>query len=223
MPGDEERQARGVVACRLRRASGPEREAVAARRGSRRSRRRRPRRRPGRDRPRPRRPAGRARAAGSRPARPGRPCHRCAPRDRSSCGCYGRGSSPPSATLPRLMRVLILGGDGYLGWPTALRFSARGHEVTVVDNFVRRRWVDGVGSDSLTPIRRPRPSGIAAWREISGNEIRSFVGSVEDGEFLDGVVAETRPEVGRPLRPAGLGALLDGLARAGGRDPVRRT
>jgi UDP-sulfoquinovose synthase len=91
------------------------------------------------------------------------------------------------------MRVLILGGDGYLGWPTALRFSAGGHEVSVVDNFIRRRWVEGVGSDSLTPIldldRR-----IAAWAEISGNEIRSYRGSAEDGEFLDRVVAETRPE-----------------------------
>jgi len=91
------------------------------------------------------------------------------------------------------MRVLILGGDGYLGWPTALRFSASGHEVTVVDNFVRRRWVESVGSDSLTPIldleRR-----IDAWREVSGHEIRSFLGSVEDGEFLDAVVADTRPE-----------------------------
>jgi UDP-sulfoquinovose synthase len=91
------------------------------------------------------------------------------------------------------MRVLILGGDGYLGWPTALRFSARGHEVTVVDNFARRRWVEGAGSDSLTPLldleRR-----IDAWAEISGDRIRSFVGSVEDGDFLDRIVAETRPE-----------------------------
>ncbi|MGO8907090.1 MAG: NAD-dependent dehydratase, partial [Solirubrobacteraceae bacterium] len=38
------------------------------------------------------------------------------------------------------MRVLVLGGDGYLGWPTALHFSARGHEVVVVDNLARRRW-----------------------------------------------------------------------------------
>jgi UDP-sulfoquinovose synthase len=92
------------------------------------------------------------------------------------------------------MRVLILGGDGYLGWPTALRFSARGHDVSVVDNFVRRRWVDSVGSDSLTPIL-DLDARIAAWRETSGKEIRSFVGSVEEGDFLDGVVAETRPEV----------------------------
>jgi UDP-sulfoquinovose synthase len=92
------------------------------------------------------------------------------------------------------MRVLILGGDGYLGWPTALRFSARGHDVSVVDNFVRRRWVDSVGSDSLTPIL-DLDARIAAWRETSGKEIRSFVGSVEEGDFLDGVVAETRPDV----------------------------
>jgi UDP-sulfoquinovose synthase len=92
------------------------------------------------------------------------------------------------------MRILILGGDGYLGWPTALRFSTRDHEVSVVDNFVRRRWVESVGSDSLTPIR-PLEERIEAWREVSGKDIRSFAGTVEDGDFLDGVVAETRPEV----------------------------
>src|ERR1700679_4282145 len=75
------------------------------------------------------------------------------------------------------MRILILGGDGYLGWPTALRFSARGHDVTVLDDFSRRRWHEEAGTASLTPIggldRR-----IAAWKEISGKEIRSFVGAV---------------------------------------------
>jgi UDP-sulfoquinovose synthase len=91
------------------------------------------------------------------------------------------------------MRVLILGGDGYLGWPTALRFSARGHDVTVVDNFARRRWVAGAGSDSLTPIA-DLDARIAAWEELSGDRIRSFVGGVEDGDFLDAIVAETRPE-----------------------------
>ncbi|MGH2800806.1 MAG: NAD-dependent dehydratase, partial [Thermoleophilaceae bacterium] len=50
------------------------------------------------------------------------------------------------------MRVLILGGDGYLGWPTAMRFSGSGHDVAVVDNFARRRWVEEAGSHSLTPI-----------------------------------------------------------------------
>jgi len=91
------------------------------------------------------------------------------------------------------MRVLILGGDGYLGWPTALRFSARGHEVAVVDDFSRRRWHEEAGTGSLTPIAGLEQR-IAAWKELTGEEIRSFVGSVQDGDFLDGVVAETRPE-----------------------------
>jgi UDP-sulfoquinovose synthase len=91
------------------------------------------------------------------------------------------------------MRVLILGGDGYLGWPTAMRFSARGHEVSVVDDFSRRRWHEEAGTGSLTPIA-DLDRRIAAWKELSGDEIRSFVGPVQDGDFLDGVVAETRPE-----------------------------
>jgi UDP-sulfoquinovose synthase len=91
------------------------------------------------------------------------------------------------------MRILILGGDGYLGWPTALRFAAQGHEVSVVDDFSRRRWHREAGTGSLTPIA-DLDARLAAWTEISGTQIRSHVGSVQDGDFLDGVVAETRPE-----------------------------
>ena len=91
------------------------------------------------------------------------------------------------------MRILILGGDGYLGWPTALRFSAGGHEVSVVDNFSRRRWHEEAGTDSLTPIA-DLEARIAAWKEVSGREVRSYLGAIEDGDFLDAVVAETMPE-----------------------------
>jgi UDP-sulfoquinovose synthase len=91
------------------------------------------------------------------------------------------------------MRILILGGDGYLGWPTAMRFSARGHEVFVVDNFSRRRWHHEQSTDSLTPIH-PLAERIDAWREHSGRDIVPYVGNIEDGEFLDRVVAETLPE-----------------------------
>jgi UDP-sulfoquinovose synthase len=91
------------------------------------------------------------------------------------------------------MRILILGGDGYLGWPTAMRFSSRGHEVAVVDNFSRRRWHVENSTDSLTPIAS-LDDRVDAWREVSGNQIRPFVGSIEDAEFLDGVLADTRPE-----------------------------
>jgi UDP-sulfoquinovose synthase len=95
----------------------------------------------------------------------------------------------PAAT----MRVLILGGDGYLGWPSAMRFSARGHEVSVVDNFSRRKWHDRHGTNSLTPIRG-LDERIAAWKEISGEEIASYVGAIEGPEFLERVILETRPE-----------------------------
>jgi UDP-sulfoquinovose synthase len=91
------------------------------------------------------------------------------------------------------MRILILGGDGYLGWPTALRFAAQGHEVSVVDDFSRRRWHREAGTGSLTPIA-DLEARIAAWKELTGTEIPSYVGSVQDGDFLDGIVAETRPE-----------------------------
>jgi UDP-sulfoquinovose synthase len=91
------------------------------------------------------------------------------------------------------MRILILGGDGYLGWPTAMRFSAQGHEVSVVDNFSRRRWHHEHSTDSLTPIGS-LGERIDAWRDLTGSEIRAFVGDIEDGEFIDQVVRETLPE-----------------------------
>jgi UDP-sulfoquinovose synthase len=91
------------------------------------------------------------------------------------------------------MRTLVIGGDGYLGWPTALHFSARDHEVAVIDNFSRRRWHNERSTDSLTPIRL-LDERIAVWRELSGREIAAFVGDVEDPAFLDPVIAEFRPE-----------------------------
>src|SRR6478672_1014385 len=110
---------------------------------------------------------------------------------RRSCGASPRRGF---VRYPRaVMRILILGGDGYLGWPTAMRFSARGHEVTVVDNFSRRRWHTDNSTDSLTPIRS-LADRIEAWREVSGNEIRSFVGSMEDAEFIERLLSETLPE-----------------------------
>ena len=87
------------------------------------------------------------------------------------------------------MRVLILGGDGYLGWPTAMRFSGKGHEVAVVDNFARRRWHELAGTDSLTPIASLEDR-IAAWREVSGKTIEAHVGDVSEGTFVADLVRE---------------------------------
>ncbi|MDX6504528.1 MAG: UDP-sulfoquinovose synthase [Gaiellaceae bacterium] len=91
------------------------------------------------------------------------------------------------------MRILILGGDGYLGWPTALRFAARDHEVTVVDNFLRRKWHLDQGTDSLTPIR-PLHERVRVWRELGGNPIEMRVGDLRDGDFVDRLIRECSPD-----------------------------
>jgi UDP-sulfoquinovose synthase len=91
------------------------------------------------------------------------------------------------------MRVLILGGDGYLGWPTAMRFSGRGHDVGVVDNFARRRWVEEAGSHSLTPIASLEER-LEAWREVAGKRIESYVGDIAEGTFVTDVVREFEPD-----------------------------
>ncbi len=91
------------------------------------------------------------------------------------------------------MRILILGGDGYLGWPTAMHFAARGHEVTVVDNFARRRWHLEQGTDSLTPIV-PLADRLEAWAQAGGAPIRAEIGDIMDAEFLERIVARVLPE-----------------------------
>ncbi len=74
-----------------------------------------------------------------------------------------------------------------------MRFSARGHEVSVVDNFSRRRWHTEHSTDSLTPIRS-LADRIEAWREVSGSEIRPSSARSRTSRFLDAVIAETLPE-----------------------------
>ena len=69
-----------------------------------------------------------------------------------------------------MMRILVLGGDGFCGWPTALHLSDLGHEVTIVDNLSRRAIDLELEVESLTPIR-PISERIRAWREVSGREL----------------------------------------------------
>lgn len=91
------------------------------------------------------------------------------------------------------MRVLILGGDGYLGWATAMYLSQKGHEVAVVDNFMRRRMHLERGTDSLTPIQLLKQR-IDAWQEVSGKTIESFVGDLRNWDFVSRVFKDFRPE-----------------------------
>jgi UDP-sulfoquinovose synthase len=68
------------------------------------------------------------------------------------------------------VKIAILGGDGFCGWPTALHLSNVGHDVVIVDNLSRRRIDEELGANSLTPIA-PIEERIAAWKEVSGKEV----------------------------------------------------
>jgi UDP-sulfoquinovose synthase len=68
------------------------------------------------------------------------------------------------------VKVLVLGGDGFCGWPTALHLSAQGHDVRIVDNFARREADIELEASSLTPIT-PMGTRLKAWQELTGKEI----------------------------------------------------
>ncbi|HEY8571749.1 NAD-dependent epimerase/dehydratase family protein [Phenylobacterium sp.] len=87
------------------------------------------------------------------------------------------------------MRVLVLGGDGFCGWPTALHLSARGHEVAIADNLSRRRIDEELGAGSLTPIAAMHER-LAAWAEVSGRTIGFHELTV--GKDYDGLLALVR-------------------------------
>jgi UDP-sulfoquinovose synthase len=91
------------------------------------------------------------------------------------------------------MNILVLGGDGYLGWPTALHLSALGHRVTVVDNLVRREYDAEMGVDSLVPIY-PLDERVSKWHEVSGHQIEVRIGNLTDAAFTYAAVAESAPD-----------------------------
>jgi len=75
------------------------------------------------------------------------------------------------------MKILVLGGDGYLGWPTAMHFSARGHEVAVADNMIKRYWEAEIGVEPLSPVT-PLYGRVKRWKEVTGRDIRLYVGDI---------------------------------------------
>jgi UDP-sulfoquinovose synthase len=91
------------------------------------------------------------------------------------------------------MKVLILGGDGYLGWPTALAFSKKGHEVFVVDNYLRRNLSRDLDIEPLFPTPNLLER-VRLWKEVSGNEIHVRIGDCCDYGFLSEVFKDFRPE-----------------------------
>ena len=92
------------------------------------------------------------------------------------------------------MKIAILGGDGFCGWPAALHLSERGHDVIIVDNMSRRRIDDELGAQSLTPIR-PLVERLRAWTEVSGKVIQHrHLDVAEDYEGLLELIGEDQPD-----------------------------
>lgn len=91
------------------------------------------------------------------------------------------------------MRILILGGDGYLGWPTAMHFSARGDDVTVVDNFAKRRWELEEGIEPLVPVPTLHRR-VKCWNEVTGQKIKMKIGDLTNHRFVYTLLEDFRPE-----------------------------
>jgi len=91
-------------------------------------------------------------------------------------------------------KVIVLGGDGFVGWPTALHLSAKGHEVIIVDNLSRRNIDNELECESLTPIQ-PMGVRIKAWKETTGKAIRFVLLDVaKDYDRLVQLFVNERPD-----------------------------
>ncbi|RRJ66041.1 NAD-dependent epimerase/dehydratase family protein [Paenibacillus oralis] len=92
-------------------------------------------------------------------------------------------------------KIIVLGGDGFCGWPTSLRLSGLGHEVIIIDNLSRRRIDEECGTNSLTPIQSIDVR-LRAWEEVSGNRIRFYrIDIAEEYDRLLSAIREEKPDV----------------------------
>jgi len=91
------------------------------------------------------------------------------------------------------MRVIILGGDGYLGWPTAMHLSAKGHETVVADNYLRRTICK---EQNVIPLYEvpDLTKRIAIWKQVSGREIIPFIGDLTDWSFVETLFQAFTPD-----------------------------
>ena len=90
-------------------------------------------------------------------------------------------------------KVMVIGGDGYCGWATALHLSNRNYEVAIVDNLVRRLFDHQLGLDSLTPISSLH-NRIRCWKSLTGKDIQLHIGDICDFEFLAETFKSFDPE-----------------------------
>lgn len=90
------------------------------------------------------------------------------------------------------MKVLVIGGDGYCGWATALYLSNRGYEVGILDSLVRRHWDNELGVETLTPIA-PIQKRLQRWQDLTSKSIDLFIGDITNYEFLHKALHEFQP------------------------------
>ncbi|MGA7912351.1 MAG: NAD-dependent epimerase/dehydratase family protein [Candidatus Dormiibacterota bacterium] len=91
------------------------------------------------------------------------------------------------------MKVIVFGADGYLGWPTAMHLSARGHEVIAADNLIRRRWDRVCGTESLVPIASMKRR-VERWKTVTGREIQWQHLDLCELPDVTAIIAEHRPD-----------------------------
>jgi len=91
------------------------------------------------------------------------------------------------------LKVLILGGDGYLGWPTAMHLTARGHEVAVVDNYLRRRMCREEDCEPLFEVPNLHERA-RQWEELTENRIPVFIGDLCQWDFIAEVFQAFAPD-----------------------------
>ena len=91
------------------------------------------------------------------------------------------------------LTVLVLGADGYIGWPMAMHLSRLGHQVVAVDNLARRRWDREGGTYSLLPIKS-MPQRVRRWQQLTGNRIDWRRADLTDFPAVDRLFEEFEPE-----------------------------
>lgn len=91
------------------------------------------------------------------------------------------------------MKIIVAGGDGFCGWPTALYLSKQGHDVAILDSMIRREWDNELHSNSITPIA-PLEERVAKWKELTGKEIRTYEGDLNHYDFLREVLKREQPD-----------------------------
>lgn len=91
------------------------------------------------------------------------------------------------------MKVLVIGGDGYCGWATALYLSERGYEVAILDSLVRRHWDAELCIQTLTPIA-PIQQRIGRWEELTGKSLPLYIGDINNYSFLSNTLQEFKPD-----------------------------